>query len=264
MSNGEEEGRRGRKDPSITVSQLLLVPLFLWGHHHRNWNVHTATCDFVCGCTKVWITIEQSMRILWILSVFVAFVVCVCRPANDSFFPILPDVCVFVSLCGVCVLVCATKKWAHGRLLDVSSLTHTWIAGGYPHLGLPGCQLKPLHTHTYSAFSAPLSLWLLQPRLGSFVHSLLSSGFIVNVFRKLFSLDSANKMAESAVCPLIHHLPASFVCPFANPSFSLSLSHSLAHYLLPYGGQVLLAVGILFDIRLAKWCPNAPTKAANA
>lgn len=178
--------------------------------------------------------------------------------------PFFPFCRVFVSLCCVCLCVgvCYQKmgSWSFARCQ--LSHTHTWIAGGYPHLGLPGCQLKPLHTHTYSAFAAPLTLWLLQPRLGSFVHSLLSSGFIVNVFRKLFSLDSANKMAESAVCPLIHHLPASFVCPFANPSFSLSLSHSLAHCLLPYGGQVLLAVGILFDIRLAKWCPNAPTKAA--
>lgn len=180
---GRRRGR-GRKDPSITVSQLLLVPLFLWGHHHRNWNVHTATCDFVCGCTKVWITIEQSMRILWILWVFVAFVVCVCRPANDFFFPFCL-LCVFVSLCCVCVCYQKMGSWSFARCQ--LSHTHTWIAGGYPHLGLPGCQLKPLHTHTHTAHLLPLSL--------SFADSCslgLALLYILSYHRDSLSMFSAN------------------------------------------------------------------------
>lgn len=189
---------------------------------------------------------------------------CMCLSASKWFlfshFACCVRVC--VSLLCVCVCWCVLPKNGLMVVCSMSALSHTHELPAGTHIwGYQVASLSP-YTHTYSAFAAPLSLWLLQPRLGSFVHSLLSSGFIVNVFRKLFSLDSANKMAESAVCPLIHHLPASFVCPFANPSFSLSFSHSLAHCLLPYGGQVLLAVGILFDIRLAKWCPNAPTKAA--
>lgn len=158
MSNGEEEGRRVRKDPSITVSQLLLVPLFLWGHHHRNWNVHTATCDFVCGCTKVWITLEQSMRILWILWVFVAFVVCVCRPANDSFFPILPAVCVFVSLCCVCVCWCVLPKNGLMVVCSMSALSHTHELPAATHIwGYQVASLSP-YTHTHTAHLLPLPL----------------------------------------------------------------------------------------------------------
>lgn len=231
MSNGQEEGRRGRKDPSITVSQLLLVPLFLWGHHHRNWNVHTATCDFVCGCTKVWITIEQSMRILWILWVFVAFVVCVCRPANDSFFPILPAVCVFVSLCCVCVLVCATKKWAHGRLLDVSSLTHTWIAGGYPHLGLPGCQLKPLHTHIQRICCPSLSVTLAASAWLFCTFSLII-GIHCQCFPQTFLIRQCKQ--NGWVCGLPTHSPSACqFCLSVRQSIFLSLSLSLARSLSP-------------------------------
>lgn len=143
--------------------------------------------------------------------------------------------CVFVSLC--CVCECVLPKNGLMVVCSMLALSHTRIAGGSPHLGQPGCQLKPLHTHihTYTQRICCPSLSLWQPRFGSFVHSLLSSGFIVNVFRKLFSLESANKMAESAVCPLTHSvticLPVLSVRPPIHLSLSLTLSLS--------AGQVL-------------------------
>lgn len=173
------------------------------------------------------------MRILWIWHEFVAFS-CICLPASKWFLFSFQLLC--VSLCCPCLWVCLCVCYQKNGLMVVCSLsarsthTHTYTptqnAGGVPaHIW--GSQVASLSTHTHTHTSYP-RLSLLQSRFGSFVHSLLSSGFIVNVFRKLFSLDSANKMAEFAVCPLTICLPVCLsVSPlYTYPSFSLSHTRS--------------------------------------
>lgn len=161
--------------------------------------------------------------------------------------------CVCVSLLCVWVCVCATKKWAHGRLLDASS-SHTHELPAAAHIW--GNQVASLSPYTVTVLSLTLvaSLWL-------FCTFSLIIGIHCQCFPQTFLIRQCKQNGWVCGLPthsLIHHLPARFVCPSANPSFSFT--HSLSLSLC--AGQVLLAVGILFDIRLAKWCHNAPTKAA--
>lgn len=158
---------------------------------------------------------------------------CMCLSASKWFlfshFACCVRVC--VSLLCVCVLVCATKKWAHGRLLDVSSLTHTWIAGGYPHLGLPGCQLKPLHTHIQRIRCPSLSLSVtLAASAWLFCTFSLIIGIHCQCFPQTFLIRQCKQ--NGWVCGLPTHSPSACqFCLSVRQSIFLSLSLSLTRSL---------------------------------
>lgn len=137
--------------------------------------------------------------------------------------------CVFVSLCcvNVCLSVCVCYQkmgsWSFARC----QLSHTHELPAAAHIW--GNQVASLSPYTHRAHLLPLSL-TLAASLWLFCTFSLIIGIHCQCFPQTFLIRQCKQNGWVCGLPthsLSHHLPASFVCPSANSSFSFTHPLSL-------------------------------------